>query len=90
MFKLLRSGGATPDMFYAASIGSIMLSLILWFVPRGGDNNDGGRPEWLAIFVGLWAPTLLLMGHALADDDRAGAEVSVLDARSADDPVDLR
>ncbi len=76
MLSLLRSLGATPDMFYAASIGSIFLSLILWFVPRGRDDRDGGRPERLAIFVGLWPPTLFLMGHALADDERDEASAA--------------
>ena len=65
MFRAIRSLGVTPDMFYAASIGSMLLSIVLWFVPRGGDDADKGRPERLAIFVGLWPPTLFLMGHAL-------------------------
>lgn len=75
MLKLLRSLGLTPDIFYAASIGSIVLSLLLWFVPRGSDDTNGGRPERLAIFVGLWPPTLFLMGHALAEDERAENEL---------------
>jgi hypothetical protein len=59
--RQLRSIGATPDHLYLASIA---LSLLLWFLPRG---EDKGRPERLAIFVGLW-PTLALLGHALADE----------------------
>ena len=70
MLSLLRHLGATPDMFYAASIGSIFLSLMLWFVPRGRDDTNGGRPERLAIFVGLWPPTLFAIGHALAEEER--------------------
>jgi hypothetical protein len=69
MLALLRSIGLTPDMFYAASIGSMVLSLMLWFVPRGG-AKDQGRPERLAVFVGLWPPTLFLMGHALREDEK--------------------
>ncbi len=65
MLRVLRSIGITPDMFYLASLGSMLLSVMLWFVPRGGDDADKGRPERLAIFVGLWPPTLFLMGHAL-------------------------
>ena len=65
MIQLLRSWNLTPDKFYAASVGSILLSLILWFAPRSGDDAERSRPERLAIFVGLWAPTLFLMGHAL-------------------------
>ena len=70
MLAFLRSLGLTPDMLYVASIGSIVLSLLLWFVPRGGDSEDKGRPERLAIFVGLWPPTLFLMGHALREEQK--------------------
>jgi hypothetical protein len=70
MLGFLRSIGLTPDMFYAASIGSMFLSLLLWFVPRKG-RKDSGRPERLAVFVGLWPPTLFLMGHAIREDEKA-------------------
>jgi hypothetical protein len=70
MLAFLRSLGLTPDMFYAASIASMVGSVLLWFVPRRGDESDKGRPERLAIFVGLWPPTLFLMGHALHEDDK--------------------
>ena len=68
MLRLLRSIGLTPDIFYAASLGSMALSLALWFVPRSG--GDKGRAERLAIFVGLWPPTLFLMGHALREEEK--------------------
>lgn len=67
MIRILRSIGITPDIAYYASLGSIALSLILWFVPRSGD--DSGRPERLAIFVGLWPASLMLLGQALGNDD---------------------
>ncbi len=70
MLALFRSIGLTPDLFYAASIGSMLLSILMWFVPRGGDKKDRNRPERLAIFVGLWPPTLFLMGHALREDEK--------------------
>ena len=70
MIARLRSLGLTPDMFYAASLGSMLLSLLLWFVPRGNAGDDKGRPERLAIFVGLWPPTLFLMGHALREEEK--------------------
>jgi len=70
MLALFRSIGLTPDMFYAASIGSMLLSVLMWFIPRGGDKKDKNRPERLAIFVGLWPPTLFLMGHALREDKK--------------------
>jgi hypothetical protein len=86
LLRLLRSTGVTPDMLYAASLGSIVLSLALWFVPRGGSDSEQGRPERLAIFVGLWPPTLFLMGHALraetsgAGDDDAAVTLQAGDA----------
>ncbi|MFO7533621.1 MAG: hypothetical protein R6W93_14275 [Candidatus Limnocylindrales bacterium] len=65
VMRQLKSIGVTPDHLYLTSMAAIILSLLLWFVPRGGDS---GRAERLAIFVGLWPPTLFLMGHALADE----------------------
>jgi hypothetical protein len=80
MLRTLRSVGITPDMFYFASLGSILLSLMLWFVPRSGNDADKGRPERLAIFVGLWPPTLFLMGHALGAEPATPDLPAVLDA----------
>ena len=83
MLRALRSVGLTPDMFYVASLGSMLLSIVLWFVPRGGSDADKGRPERLAIFVGLWPPTLFLMGHALRDEDPTADVSAVLDQGSS-------
>jgi hypothetical protein len=79
MLKVLRSVGVTPDMFYIASLASMALSVVLWFLPRGGSDADQGRPERLAIFVGLWPPTLFLMGHALRDEETTAQLPAVLD-----------
>jgi hypothetical protein len=65
VITILRKAGATPDLVYGASLASILLSLAMWFVPRGKGDAAGGRPERMAIFVGLWAPTLALVAHAL-------------------------
>ena len=69
MLGLLRSVGLSPDVFYIASLASMALSLLLWFVPRGGNDQEKARAERLAIFVGLWPPTLFLMGHALREEE---------------------
>ena len=79
MLGLIRSLGLTPDMFYAASIGSMVLSVLMWFIPRDGGKQDRNRPERLAIFVGLWPPTLFLMGHALGEDEkRASHDATIM------------
>ena len=79
MLRALRSVGITPDMFYFASLGSMLLSIVLWFVPRTGSESDKGRPERLAIFVGLWPPTLFLMGHALRAEESIPQVPDLLD-----------
>ena len=70
MLALFRSIGLKPDIFYVASIVSMVLSLMLWFVPRGGSEEEKARAERLAVFVGLWPPTLFLMGHAMQEHDK--------------------
>jgi hypothetical protein len=69
MIRMLRSMGVTPDMAYYASLGSIVLSLALWLLPRSVGSRE--RPGQLAIFVGLWPPTLMLLGHALETEELA-------------------
>ncbi len=83
MLRAIRSVGITPDMFYFASLGSMLLSILLWFVPRSGDDADKGRPERLAIFVGLWPPTLFLMGHALRAEAPTPDAAAELDGGSS-------
>ncbi len=75
MLRMLRSLGVTPDIAYSASLGSNALSLVPWFLPEPAD--DRGRAGRLAVFVGLWAPTLMLIGHALGVEDRAEVVTSV-------------
>ncbi|MCA1668524.1 MAG: hypothetical protein LC793_14250 [Thermomicrobia bacterium] len=54
---------------YAASIVSVLLSLVMWFIPAT-DEAKKARGERLAIFVGLWPPTLAIFGKVI--EDRAG------------------
>lgn len=67
MVRMLRSLGMTSDMAYYASLGSIVLSLALWFLPRSAASRE--QRGMLAIFVGLWPPTLMLLGHALEEHE---------------------
>ncbi len=68
MVMMFHKLGLTPDIAYYASIGSMVLSVLLWFVPRTRDAS--GRPERLAIFVGLWPATLMVLGQALSANER--------------------
>jgi len=62
MFTKLKDWGITSSHVYMASIGSVALSIVMWML-RG---ESGQR---LAIFVGLWPPTLMIMGKILEDNE---------------------
>ena len=51
-------------LFFVAGWLSILLSLALWFVITAADPAQGQR---LAIFVGLWAPTLFILSERFSD-----------------------
>lgn len=49
------------EVYVAGTVVSILISLALYLT---------GRRE-AAIFVGLWAPTILLLGERMSDEDRS-------------------
>jgi hypothetical protein len=61
------------DLALVAGFLSIAVSLISWF-SKG--SRDRGHAERLAIFVGLWVPSLFALSHRLA----RAAEEGVWDA----------
>jgi hypothetical protein len=64
MIKLLRDLNITSDMAYIAAAASIVLSIVTWNVRR---DADAAHAERFGIFVGLWAPTFAILGHALQE-----------------------
>jgi hypothetical protein len=62
MFNKLHDMGVSSSYVYMASIGSVALSIVMWML-RG---ESGQRA---AIFVGLWPPTLMIMGKILEDKE---------------------
>ncbi len=59
----------TAYICYVASLVSVALSLLLWFIPSD-DAEKKERGERLAIFVGLWPPTLAIFGKVIEDQAR--------------------
>lgn len=47
------------------SMSSVALCLSLWVRAKTVDQEQRGNAERRAIFVGLWSPTLHLIGDAL-------------------------
>jgi hypothetical protein len=62
LHKYLAPFGLNAASAYAASFLSVFLSISVWFL---GNKQERGARERLAIFVGLWAPTLMALGSAL-------------------------
>lgn len=49
----------------AMSLGSIALCIGLWIRAKTVDQDERGNAERRALFVGLWPPTLWLIGDSL-------------------------
>ena len=48
-----------------ASLGSVGLCIGLWIRAKTVDQEERGNAERRALFVGLWAPTIWLIGNSL-------------------------
>jgi hypothetical protein len=50
---------------HVASMSSVGLCIVLWIRAKTVDQDERGNAERRALFVGLWPPTLYLMGDSL-------------------------
>lgn len=57
--------GLRGSYLHATSMASVALCLGLWVRAKTVDQNERGNAERRAIFVGLWPPTLYLIGESL-------------------------
>lgn len=67
--------GLRSDLLHSLGFASVVGSLALW--SRSASNGESfakARSERLAIFVGLWPPTLFLLGKVLQDLENAPEE----------------
>jgi hypothetical protein len=48
---------------FQAGMLSIMLSIWIWWFLNGNDVEQKAHAERFGIFVGLWAPTLLILSN---------------------------
>jgi hypothetical protein len=63
--KRLHSAGLRSGHLYLASLASIVLCLALWIQAKTMDQEERSNAERRAIFVGLWPPTLWLIGNTI-------------------------
>jgi hypothetical protein len=63
--QTLHSTGLRSWHLHAASMSSVALCIGLWIRAKTVDQDERGNAERRALFVGLWPPTLYLMGDSL-------------------------
>ena len=63
--KVLHRAGLRGWHLHVASISSVGLCLGLWIRAKTVDQEERGNAERRALFVGLWPPTLYLIGDSL-------------------------
>ncbi|WP_227025151.1 hypothetical protein [Streptomyces tsukubensis] len=49
------------------SMGGVALCIGFWTRAKGYDQDERGNAERRALFVGLWPPTLWLIGQSLRE-----------------------
>ena len=63
--KFFRSVGITTDVMYILGFASIGASIATW--AKAKSSGDEGHAERFGIFIGLWAPTFMALGNAIAN-----------------------
>lgn len=65
MPRLLYRAGLRGWHGHAAALGAVGLCIALWIRAKTVDQEERGNAERRALFVGLWPPTLYLIGNSL-------------------------
>jgi len=65
----MRRAGIRGWHLHLGSLGAIGLCVVLWMRAKTLDQEERGNAERRALFVGLWPPTLWLVGDSLDRED---------------------
>jgi hypothetical protein len=68
LFRRLSDLGITSEAAYLVALVMGSLSMLIWM--GGGRGRGRGAAERRALFVGIWSPTLMLIGRGLEDAER--------------------
>jgi hypothetical protein len=63
--KMLHDTGLRSDHLHVLSLASVGLCIGLWIRAKTVDQDERGNAERRALFVGLWPPTIWLIGESL-------------------------
>jgi hypothetical protein len=66
LLKQLRRAGLRSWHMQVLSLSSVGLCIGLWIRAKTVDQDERGNAERRALFVGLWPPTIWLIGESLA------------------------
>ena len=67
--ETLHRAGLRSSHMQLLSIGSVGLCIGLWIRAKTVDQDERGNAERRALFVGLWPPTLWLIGDSIPEND---------------------
>jgi hypothetical protein len=73
--KTLFRAGLRGWMLHVTSLAAIGLCLLLWQRAKTVDQDERGNAERRALFVGLWPPTLWLIGDSIERHEHAAARL---------------
>jgi hypothetical protein len=73
LLDLLHRVGLKGWHFHLSSLGAIGLCITLWIKAKTVDQDERGNAERRALFVGLWPPTIWLIGDSLDRRRRLGS-----------------
>ena len=65
IIELMRRLGLRGWQLHVCSLSAVWLCIGLWIRAKTVDQAERGNAERRALFVGLWPPTLWLMGDSL-------------------------
>jgi len=71
LIQLIRRLGLRDWHLHSTSMGSVGLCVGLWIRAKTVDQDERGNAERRALFVGLWAPTLWLIGNSLEVEQKS-------------------
>ncbi len=69
--SLLHRCGLRAAFMQILSLSSVALCVGLWSRAKTVDQDERGNAERRALFVGLWPPTIWLIGDSLARHEAA-------------------
>ena len=67
--KRLHDAGLRVWHMQSLSLASIGLCIALWIRAKTVDQDERGNAERRALFVGLWPPTIWMIGESLSREE---------------------